>query len=311
MTRTSACLAAGLLLAAFTLLAAPAVAQDDADLSDAAKALLALMPGPDDLPGFETGLAPEVYARDELSDLINGEVEAFYPHGVGDTVSAMLKRGTTRVQVTIFDMTTPLGAYGVFSTHRPPTPDRVGIGTDSFADNVSLVFYKGRYYTDLTVMGRRDDGPEVLHLIGEAIAGRIEAEDAVPPELALFPEDGRAPDSDQYVPRGYLGLEEIPDAFVMGYNRDGAELRASLSPFADEDAAKAAYDALSAYIIEKGEGGASGTVDGRAVVTGTLKYRGRIAATTEGRHMLTACGGDAPEPVMALLLQLAERVGGR
>jgi len=273
--------------------------------------LVALMPAVADLPDFKVLLEPEVYPPETLSDHIDGEVEAFNPYEVGSTVTAILARGTTRVQTDIFDMMTPLGAYGVFSTHRPPKPERAAVGTDSFIDDTALVFFAGDYYVDLTVMGRRDDAREVLTLIAKAIEGKIHAERTLPPELDLFPEAGRLADTDQYIPRGHLGIELVPNAFVVQYERNGVLLRASLSLFESEDAATKAFEALSQHIVEKAEGAAQGELDRLPVVTGSLKYRGVLAATVQGQRLLTVCGGEDAEAVKALLHELAESCRSR
>jgi len=281
--------------------AAAAFGGGEEPAEDRAERLVRLVPAAGDLPDLEVLLEPTVFPRDELAELINGEAEAFYPYGVGHTVTSLVRQAEVKMKVDIFDMTSPLGAYGVYSTHRPPEPEMVEIGTLGFASDQSIVFFCGDYYVDLTVQGKPDGAAEALQAAAREIASRIEPKGAVPEELDLFPEEGRVADTDRYLPRGHLGIEQVPQAFVVEYEIDDAKLRASISHFESDDRAQDVFDGIREYVLAKGEEPREGQIGDSPLMTGVLKYRGAFAATRTGPYCLPVCGGENEKAAQELL----------
>jgi hypothetical protein len=277
---------------------------DSTELTEAQHALLALVPrnGEADLPeGLTLSAEPALYTKDYLADYIDGDAESFYPHGVGDTVATIYAAGEgARVELDLYDMTTDLGAFGVYGHRRPEAIEPLEIGTQGYITGRQVVFLAGRYYGVARVISRKPETLDLGRALAEAIAKRIPEPHAFPSELAYFPEENAVAHSADYFPIEYLALTDMPPVYVHAYATAGeppTRYRVAFSPvYGDEDQAAMAFapmaDALKARTLE-------GTLEEGTVTlgelrcasqTGDLKYRGAYLALLNGRRIVLVVG---------------------
>ena len=94
---------------------------------------------------------PEVYTQKTLFERINGQAELFFKYGFQRSVFSIYQNKNNskdQIELDLYDMGNVLQAFGIFSRfrseHRP-----AGIGLDSYLEDASLLFYKGRYFVML------------------------------------------------------------------------------------------------------------------------------------------------------------------
>jgi hypothetical protein len=131
-------------------------------------------------------------------------------------VFAVFQKGRVReeqIEVDICDMGTVLHAFGVFSRFR--NDDRPGgIGSDSYLDDRSIFFYKGRYFAMLYAT---ETNASILKRLAVTISAKIVGSSSPPKEIGLFPKEGLKAGSIQYFAEGLLGHDFLGRGFQASY----------------------------------------------------------------------------------------------
>lgn len=271
--------------------------------TDAQLALMALVPqsGDADLPGsLLVQEEARLYPRDRLADYIDGDAESFYPHGVGDTAAAgySLGRGV-QLEMDVFDMTTDLGAFGVWSQRRPPDAQVLDIGAAACASGRQLSFVSGRYYVVVRTIARRGSVSDTALELAQVVCARIGGSPSLPVDLALLPTERQAPWSVGYAPSDFLALGGMPAFFYASYLTEGEEpvpYRVAVSAaFLEPVDAGIAFGKMRESLESRAEGATSGSdappSEGTAPwCAGTLRYRGAYFATVVGCRVVLVVG---------------------
>jgi hypothetical protein len=106
-----------------------------------------------------------------------------------------------------------LHAFGIFSKFRGG--DRpAGVGLESYLEDTSLVFYKGRYFVMLYAT---EADPSLLKRMAVTISSSIADSTPAPKEIDYFPKDGLKPGSIEYHPEGLLGYQFFKRGFQGVY----------------------------------------------------------------------------------------------
>ncbi len=179
---------------------------------------------PKSLPeGWALVEGPQTYTKKTLFEHIDGQAELFFKYGYQSSVFASYQNGKNReeqIELDIYDMRTTLQAFGIFSRFR--NEDRPGgFGLDSFLDDRSAFFYKGKYFV---MLFSAEQNPSILKRFGEEISSRILDSSPPPREIRYFPQNGLKAGSIQYLPDGLLGHQFLGRGFLATYiEEDEAE----------------------------------------------------------------------------------------
>lgn len=286
-------------------------------------ALVALVPraGEADLP---VGLTPEgdvrVYGRDQLGDYIDGDAESFYPHGVGDTASVTYAAGEgARLEMDLYDMSSDLGAFGIYGHRRPEGIEPLAIGTQGYVvKGKQVVFLAGRYYGVVRVASKQPETLDLARSLAEAVGARVPEPHAMPAELALLHEENAVANSGDYFASDYLALAGMPAVFVGGYAIPGepkptryrlAFTPAYASPAEAAEAFAATASVLATRAVADSRSDAPLAMGEREcpAARGELKYRGPYLAALVGRRIVIVTGL-AQDAADGEALALAERL---
>jgi hypothetical protein len=168
-------------------------------------------------------LAGEVltYEADNLWEYINGAAELFIQYDVQTCRTADFTSGDVTVTIDLYDMGTPLNAFGVFTRESPgrgtPSPQATAVVV---SPPYQALLLKGSTYVKVNaVEGELTDpiGAELLEAVAATLSGQTE----YPEELGLLPEHGKVPGSEGYQRVGFLGLTELADCLYAEYAGDG------------------------------------------------------------------------------------------
>lgn len=285
---------------------------------EARAALLALVPPSGAIEGLALTAEPTVYPRDQLADYINGDAESFYPYGVGDTVAAVYDAGDGgRIELDIYDMTTDLGAFGVYAHRRPGKYEPEAIGAEAVVSARQTAFFAGRYFVVVRSAARGDEAGSYVRQLAERIAALIPGPHETPAELGLFPDAGRVPNSERWFPSAFLGLPDMPPVFACDYSagdEGGGKWKLAFSPRLEgEETARERYaDAVAAFrsralpSTDRDLAVELAGLDGDAF-TAELRYRGPLCVVRIETVILMAVG--LPwEEAEAALADLANRL---
>jgi hypothetical protein len=260
--------------------------------------LRTLLPGQDLPAGWARLEGPRVYSKKTLFEHVDGQAILYLSYGFQGSVFAVfqnVKEPENQIEVDIYDMGETLNAFGVFSRFR--NDDRPGgVGVDSYLDDRSLLFYKGRYFVML--YATETNAPS-LKQWAMTLSAKVVDSSPPPREIDFFPKDGLKPGSIQYFPEGLLGHTFLGRGFQASYT-DKVETdpqarvrepRLFLAVFKTSKAAKDALTTYKNYISKKGKLLPSAPVAfGPDAWKGEDPYQGQLIVVQRGSYLLGATG---------------------
>src|SRR3954454_20405435 len=173
--------------------------------------------------GFAMKGPVERYTEANLYEKIDGRSELFQSYGVTGMAFATFSRADDPakfIDVFLYDMTTPLGAFGVCSVERSPGSKPIATGDGGHRTGADLFFRKGRYYASILTSGPDEESRKAASTLADALANRLKGEASELWGLAMLPARNRIDDTVQYLMVDALGLDFLTDAFKAQY-RDG------------------------------------------------------------------------------------------
>jgi len=158
-----------------------------------------------------------IYDADNLWEYINGAAELFVSYGVQSCRTTDLTSGDLTVTVDLYDMGTPLNAYGVFE--REASGESVQV-SEAVAALVSppyqALLVRGSTYAkvntfegELTLAAGQD--------LLEALASSLDGQTSLPSELQLLPSGEKVAGTEAYQAEAFLGLTELTDCVFAEY----------------------------------------------------------------------------------------------
>ena len=161
-----------------------------------ARALEALTP-----EGLSKKSLVERYTEANLYEKIDGRSELFQSYGVSGMAFVTFSKADDPakfIDVFLYDMTTPLGAFGVYSVERPPGSKPIATGDGGHRSGADLFFRKGRYYASILTSGPDEEAQEAASALADALANRLKGEAAELWGLAMLPAKDRIDETVQY-----------------------------------------------------------------------------------------------------------------
>ena len=211
--RSAAILSAGLILALLILLI-PSSAEWGQRM--AAKEIRRLVPDVD-----AWGLSEEIqsYFPESLFEYINGAAESYLSYDFEELLVAQFEKRATEAMLTleIYDMGSPLNAFGIFSAERYPDNESVPVGDLGYVESEALNFVSGRYYVKLLGFGSGEETGKVLLSFAEAVSSRVKGGGSLPPLLELFPARNLVPRSEKFIKKNFMGYEFLRNGYVASY----------------------------------------------------------------------------------------------
>jgi hypothetical protein len=189
-------------------------------------ALLSCSGRESDFPEVE-GWAQEsdvlIYDVDNLWEYINGAAELFVEYDVQTCRTTDLSSGDVVVTVDLYDMGSPLNAFGVYNRESSGSGEPLPGAVEALVSPpYQALLLKGATYVKVNAIeGELTEsiGRELLESLARALPG----ETRYPSELDLLPEAGKVTGSAGYQSEGFLGLTELTDCLYAEYSGAGDE----------------------------------------------------------------------------------------
>ena len=177
-----------------------------------------------DVPAVEGWKAAgeiRAFPSGELWKHINGAAELFESHGVRELAVRNLERSGTSVEVSVYEMFSPLAAFGVYGVESSSggTPIDVGSAAMLFAPYQALM-QDGRFYVKVDVREGELSEESARSLLA-GVARGLHAGEGLPEELGRLPTEGRIEGSLAYTAQGFLGLSELRRCVHAEYGLEG------------------------------------------------------------------------------------------
>jgi hypothetical protein len=242
---------------------------------------------------------PQLYNKKTLFEHINGQAELYLKYGFRQSVFAIYqdkKRAQNQIEVDIYDMGNVVQAFGVFSRFR--NEDRPGgFGLDSFLDDHTVLFYKGKYYVMLYAT---ESNPDSLKQFAKLVSSKISDPSSPPKEISYFPKNGLKPGSIQYFSEGLLGHQFLKKGFQGTYVEDVEvkikESHLFLAMFKNSTEAASALQVYKDDLSKKGKVSSENLIQiGTNALKGEDPYQGKVIVLQKGFYLIGIAGFEKEE----------------
>jgi len=203
----------------------------------------ALLPRPDFEPGWKWDFEPETYTAENLYEYIDGEAELYndYHFVTMATASYALKTDeSVTFTVDVYDMGTPLNAFGIYSSYRRPELAFEKIGEEAIVSDLNIRFYQGKYFVQLNAGSTNPRVKNTIHNLALKLAATFPIAPQ-PQELSLLPGENQVPHSLKYITKGFMGQSAFGPVMQASYqsgfaafvviNKSDKESKAALKTF--------------------------------------------------------------------------------
>jgi hypothetical protein len=259
----------------------------------AAGSLENMLPGINEISGWQRSGASYAYTPEKLYNYIDGAADQFIAygfvklHGAEYVCTADQKEGIT---VDIYDMGSALSAFGMFTSKKDPASAGLGIGAESFGNEQFSVFYKGRFYVEIQARIIGDRNRSVPQTAARMVADRIPGGNSKPEILGLLPAFGHVPGSENYMVGGVLGHAFLPRGIARDYRRNQELIKASIVLFPGAAQAGAAFVEYNKYLAGAGEKVIPRAGVGEKSFTAHEQYQKNIFAALMGNYIVCVTG---------------------
>jgi hypothetical protein len=175
-----------------------------------------------EIDGWQREDTVAVYDASNLWERIDGAADLFLSYGFQELYAADLHKGNIGLALEIYDMGTPLNAFGIYNTEVPANKKKQKIGTEAVVSPPTQGFLlKNRYYVKLDVFEGKMSETDGMALF-EAAEAVLPGDNSLPAELSMLPEKNMMPASVAYVKNGFQGLSELQNCLTAEYKtKDG------------------------------------------------------------------------------------------
>ena len=254
--------------------------------------VIKLIPQPDFEPGWQWDFEPEVYTPDNLFEYINGEAELYNDYHFKEMVTASYARkdnDAITFTIDIYDMGTPLNAFGIYSSFRRPQLAFDKIGEEAIVSDLNIRFYKGRHFVQLNAGSTDELVRTTIRKLALKLADTIPATER-PPELSLLPTEGQVPHSLKYITKGFLGQALFKQSLQADYKLPSGQCTGFVVICKDDKAATNALKALESSLRDRGTIKTSLQETGNTKFIASEQYMGNILVQQNGRYIVGAKG---------------------
>jgi len=278
--------------------------------------LESLIPKKDIPAGWALIQSPQTYNKKTLFGHINGQAELFLKYGFQKSVFAIYQSKKSRenqIEVDIYDMGNVVQAFGIFSRFR--NEDRPGgFGLDSFLDDHSSFFYKGKYFV---MFYATESNPDILRQFSTLISLKMLDPSPPPKEISYFPKNGLKPGSIQYFPEGLLGHQFLKRGFQGTYvekvevkvGTEDKEIKLFLAIFKDSQEAMSTLKVYKDDLFKKGKVFSGSIIEfGTRALKGEDPYQGKVIVLQKGFYLLGVVGFEKEENAENLLTEFIKNI---
>jgi hypothetical protein len=162
------------------------------------------------------------YTADNLWDIINGAADGYLLYDFElMTMGDYTQPDGKYITLEIYRHQSPEDAFGIYSQERPSKATYNDVGGQGYQEDANLNFFADRYYVKIRCSGKTEGEIKAVRNLGETIANQIDPSSKLPVQLALFPQEGKIPNSEQYINQNFIGYSFLKNAFIANYNVKG------------------------------------------------------------------------------------------
>lgn len=244
-----------------------------------------------------------------IFDYIDGAGEVYRAYNMRKCLARRYSNQGSSLTLDIFDMSTPEGAYGVFTYDRQGDP--VKLGQDGLSGAGWTRFWKGRFFVSIVDEVQTPDSAKIVENLARIAADMIREHGRRPDLVLQLPSQGLQPDTIRYfhdptilnthyflAEENILRLGPETDAVLASYRRDKSGVLLLLVSYPSENHALEAHrSVLDQYLPDAGKKGAARLENGKWSVV-----------EVRGRSLAFVMEAEAPEDAKGLISEALDRL---
>ena len=205
------------------------------------------------------------FIPENLYEHINGRAEYYLSFNMITMTFASFRKSTNNsnfINLSIFDMSNPSNAFGVFSGERSLGAPPLKLGRDAYRSKGNYYIWHGQYYIQIIA----SDTISELRRIGMDLAEKLtdHLQDSGQPVWGLkaLPVNNRVPQSVQYFLIDALGYSFLTNTYTAKYYKDKIEVSVFLSQQDSIESVNTIIAKLKEHVNKYGKGVDLLSVDG-------------------------------------------------
>ncbi len=203
------------------------------------------------------------YNREAVFDYIDGAAELYFAYDFRVVAAAEYQNGQTSIMVDVYDMTSPEGAFGIYSLNRYQGANYVSIGNEGILSGAALDFWKGNYFCKVYSFDMSEKYQADVKNFGNALASEIKEAGSEPSIINTLPQNGLIPKSAKFFTKK-LGMDNIhfisqenllelssdTKGVVADYELENQKLQIFFIQYPSSDKANSAFKAYGEFLKE-------------------------------------------------------------
>ncbi|MFB3881056.1 MAG: DUF6599 family protein [Armatimonadota bacterium] len=234
------------------------------------------------------------YSPTKLYEYIDGNADLFLSYEFADLAVGDYEpsKGEGWISVDVYNMATPLQAFGIFGAERPPDVLLTALGAQGYESDGLIAFWKGQYYVKVSLVEGEDTA--AARKLAQAAAGRIGAPAAMPVELDRLPAKDRLPGSERYFRRGALGHAFLGNMVSSQYELGPGTASLCVADLRVSETSTASYDRLREYYQRTGTRFVDLPTLGKQAFAAQDEFYGEVVAVAVDQFVIIATSETAP-----------------
>jgi len=205
------------------------------------------------------------FTPESLYEQINGRAELYLSYNViGLTHATFDNRKNDRLSISlsVYDMGSPLNAFGIYSVERLPGEAKIDLGRDAYRTNADYYIWQGRYYIRIISTDPGEESGRVGLEWARTLVASLPDSGGTLWGLELLPRENLVEDSVRYFLVDAMGLDFMHDTFTARYSSEGGPVTAFISRRASPDATTGVLDQYREFADRYGDSTDTQTIDG-------------------------------------------------
>jgi hypothetical protein len=216
--------------------------------------LRSLLPAEGDSPDLKVSSGPRFFEPGNLWQYIDGEAAFYMQYGFRLVVTSEYALGpdSNPLVIEIYEMESPLHAFGIYAAERSVEVSFVDVGVQGYQVKGSLNFWNGPYYVKLSSFQASSAAEKDLLKLARGVAGRIPGSHSEPDLLTCLPERNKIKMSERYIPRDLLGHAFLTNGYWADYEVEGNSYRVFLVEDASTEETASNYGKYRSFLKSQG-----------------------------------------------------------
>ena len=205
------------------------------------------------------------FIPENLYEHINGRAEYYLSFNMITITFAGFRKSTDNsnfINLSIFDMSNPSNAFGVFSGERSLGAPPLKLGRDAYRSKANYYIWHGQYYIQIVTTDTTSELQRVSMDIAEKLTDHLQDSGQPVWGLQALPQKNQVPQSVQYFLIDALGYSFLPNTYTAKYYKDKIEVSVFLSQQDSPGSVNTIIAKLKEHVNKYGKGVDLISVDG-------------------------------------------------